>query len=310
MKHGPKSKILMFLTIFFVFFLTLNTSNAQVTFVEVRNQTVDNTLHIKNIEEKLLDLKDNYKLLYDGAKNENDQLGNLISYSGFILSILGIFLAWYINRQHEKIKEMREIIEKTKDYIDKHNLELYKQIKRDETLDLLTRLNEVPEDITNICPLLLSRDLNSADYQKLKNPYLKIKSVAAYTQARYDYLILLMQHFPYESLMDNELSQDIISNINVTSINSMFERDIKGFLVGVFKYLKECRIDNNSSKLLIENLLYFYSKSRHLINVSLSSFLKKEITESGFSFLNIITIAKNKAPNDSLYSNWLDSLSN
>lgn len=283
-------------------------SYAQTTFIEVRNQTKDNTQRIQDIEDKMLDLKDNYRLLYDGAKNQNDQLGNLISYSGYILAILGIILAAYINSQYKKIKELKDIVETTKEYIDKDNKKLYENITRDETLKLLKRLKEVPEDITNIYHLLFSRDLLEEDYISLKEQYLKIKNDNSQREAKDIYIMLLMQHFPYQSLKDSELKTEVISKIDLDSLNSMFSRDIKNFFVETLKYLKEFGIGHEQEKTIIKNLFYFYSKSHFQANVELNNYIKESVVKSSLNVLDIHSVAKEQAPTDSTYTNWLNSI--
>ena len=246
MKTNPsqKNQIIIILVVLGIFF-TSKLSYAQ-TWVQMQDQVKENTQQIENIEDKIIDLKDDYRLLYGGAKNQNDQLGNQISFASyllggfsFIFTVLGIFLAWYINRQYEKIKEIKDAVESTKKYINEHNKELYEKIKRDETVELLNRLKEVPEDISNICHLLLSRDLLEEDYPCLKESYLKIKEDVFNGQAIDDYIILLTQHFPYQSLKDADLKTKIISYINLPLINNMFDRDIKNLFKQILKYLKE-----------------------------------------------------------------------
>jgi hypothetical protein len=287
-------------------------SNAQ-TWVQTLDQVKNNTQQITNIENKIIDLKDNYRLLYDGAKNQNDQLGDHISFAGyslgifsFILTILGIFLALYINRQYDKVKEMKDIVEITKKAIDGHSTDLYKKLKREETLSLLMRLEEVPEDITNICPLLLSRDLLTEDFSRIRVSYLKTKDDSFDRSVTDQYIILLTQHFPYESLKDIDIKIDIVSYINNSLLQNMFSRDIKNLFVQVFKYLKESGISDEQNKIIIKKLLYHYSKSRFQPNMELHSFIKEVIIKSKLNLTDISDIAKEQAPTDQIYIDWLN----
>jgi len=301
--QSQKNKILAFLIVVSLFTI-VKTTYAQ-TWVQTQDQIKENTQQIKNLEEKMVDLKDNYRILYDGAKNQNDQLGNLISYSGYLLAILGLILAWYINRQYEKIKEMKDIVESTKKYIDGHSKELYIKIKRDETIELLNGLQEVPEDISNICNLLLYRDLLEDDFKYLKDPYLKIKDDVSQRNAKYQYAILLAQHFPYQSLKDADLKTEIISWINHPLLNGMFVRDVKNFFDKVFQYLGEFGISDEQNKTLIKNLFYYYSKSIFITNIELQNYINKVVRESK---LDIFSIAKEQAPTDTVYTDWVDSI--
>ena len=56
--------------------------------VSLQDQVDENTQQIQVIESKIVDLKDNYKLLYDGAKNQNDQISDQISFlNNFIFKV-------------------------------------------------------------------------------------------------------------------------------------------------------------------------------------------------------------------------------
>jgi hypothetical protein len=306
-----KNKIGIILVIVCIFFVS-KLSYAQ-TWIQTLDQVKNNTQQITNIEDKILDLKDNYQLLYDGAKDQNNQLSNQISFAGyllggfsFILTIFGFFLALFINRQYEKIKEMKDIVENTKKYIDKHSEDLYKRIKRNETVDLLNRLKEIPEDITNICPLLLSRNLLEEDFLCLKDSYLKTKNNTFDRGVSDQYVILLTQHFPYESLKDIDTKTDIISYINGSLLRNMFNCDVENLFDQVFKYLKETGINSEENKTIIKKLFYHFYKSKFYTNIKLRESIKEIIFKSRLSLIDISSIAKEQSPTDTVYTTWLD----
>lgn len=313
MKTNKTQKNIVIIIFIVLGLFTISKLSYAKTWVQIEDQLKENTLQIQNIDSRMMELKDNSRLLYDGAKNQNDQLGNQISFASyllggvsFIFTVLGIFLAWYINRQYEKIKEIKETIEGTKKYIDEHNKELYEKIKRDDTVELLNRLKEVPEDIANVCPLLLSRDLLEKDYQSLKESYLKIKDDKSNRQAKDDYIVLLTQHFIYESLKDKELKTEIIPLINTMLIYGMFNRDIENFFNGVFKFIKEFGTEDEQTKIMIKNLFYHYSKSKFKENIELQNYIKELLVKYGLNKSDIYNIAKGIAPSDVIYINWLD----
>ncbi len=307
MKKNNTQKYIVTLIIFVSLFFVSKLSFAQ-TWTQTQDQIKENTQQIKNIEDKMIDLKDNYRLLYDGAKNQNDQLGHLISYSGYVLAIFGILFAWYINLQYEKIKKMKDTVESTKKYIDEHNKELYKKIKRDETIGLLDRLKEVPEDISNICPLLLSRELLEQDYQYIKESYLKIKDVRYNGVAKNEYVILFIQHFPYQSLKDADLKTEIIAYIDVFLLNHMFDRDIKNLFDQIFKYLREVGINDEQNKTIIKNLFFNYSKSEFKENIGLQNYIKETLTKYQMKTTNLVHVLKEQTPTDTVYIAWVDSI--
>lgn len=298
------------------FFAAPNNIVQAQTFIQIQSQVKENTQQISRMEAAIGDLKDNYRLLYDGAKNQNDQLGNQISWSNYLLSLLslivtvgGLFLAWYINRQYEKIKQMKEIVDKTKKAIDGHTSDLYKKLKREETVSLLQRLMIVPEDISNVCHLLLSRDLRSDDFVYLKGLYLKTKnSPLPNSRGLSDYMTLLIQHFPYESLIDEDLKGEVAKNITLSILNHMFIKDIKNFFDNVLRYLKEFRIDSEINKDIIGNLFYQYSKSVFKQDVDLKTYIKELLIKNGLKTAITVTILKQKASSDLEYIAFLDSI--
>lgn len=314
MKNRPQENkiITAFLLIVLSIFFASKSTCAQ-TWTQTREQVKENTQQIQNVERRIIDLKDNYKLLYDGAKNQNDQLGNQISFAGYLLgafslifAVLGMFLAWYINRQYERIKEMKDVVESTKKYIDEHSKELYKKIKREETLELLSRLKDVPEDIGNICPLLLSRELWEEDYNYVKESYFKMKNTQGRGVEENQYIGLIMQHFPYQSLKDVDLKSEIISQIDSSQLRVMFNRDIKNFFDQVFRYLQEFGMNNEQNKTIIKNLFYHYYHSKFKANLELQDSIKESIAKHKLSISDISIIAKDEAPTDAVYVNWLN----
>lgn len=295
-------------------FFVVRIADAQ-TWVEIQDQIKENTQQINNIENKIIDLKENYKLLYEGLKNQNEQLGNQISFASYFLGIVsalftfgGIFLAWFINRQYDKIKNMSDIVGSTKKYIDEHNKELYKKIKRDETIDLLNRLKEVPEDVSNICSVLLSRDLLIEDYEDLKESYSKVKEIGFPGNTKYEYTMILLQHFPYQSLKDAELKIDIIPFINRHSLNNMFDGDTRHLFKEVFRYLKEFGISNEQNKTIIKNLFYGCFNSRFKDNKDLQILIKSTTLEFRMNISDISAIAKEQDLGNQAYLTWIDSI--
>lgn len=311
-RNSPQ-KYLTILAIFMSLFFVGKLSYAQ-TWTETQDRIKENAQRIEIIDETISDLKSDYRLLYDGAKNQNDQLSNQISFANCLLgslsvflTILGFSLAWYINNQFGKIEKMKNIIEDTKKAIYEHSTDLYKKLKREETLSLLMRLDEVPEDIGNIIGLLLSRELERADFLYLKTPYLKIKNILPLDQiAINNYMTLLMQHFPYESLEDLDIKRDFINNIDISELNMMFSRDIKNFFDQTLKYLKNFDVSSKENKNIIKKLFYNYSHSKFIKNTEIQDYIKKKLTEYNMKTPQIVSILKEQAPTETTYTAWID----
>ncbi len=300
-----------FLLVFSMFF-HVDVSYAQTSFVEVRDQVKDNTREIKTISETLPELRENYRLLYDGAKDQNDQLSdqisslqNFIEIASGVFALLGFILGFYVTTLYKNIKRMSDMVTKaTVATTDK----LYRKVHRSETIGKLERLMEVPEDIGNISQQLLSRELLEEDFLVLKEIYLKAKNnTYARTQAG-DYLILFFQHFPLLTLKDADLKVDALSSLTPRTINQMFERDVKNFISGLFKFLGESGTGDTANRDLIKFFFPSLFRSKFTSDVDLKSYIRTEMTKNNLTTTTISAIALEQAPADSAFTTWLDSV--
>ena len=316
MKKYLKSHV-VFIAI--AYFLVINTSYAQ-TFTEVRDISKQNAQKIQNIDgevslikEKISDLKNNFQLLYDGAKDQNDRLSHQISFVNYLLTvfsflvtIIGAILALFINKKYEQIKEMKEIVGETRKYIDDHNKELYERIKRDETTSLLLRLEEVPEDIANISTQLLSRTLEPEDMVQLKKSYIKIRD----TRFGQDYIILFLQHFTYLSLKDTSLHSDIVNNISVRNISLMFSRDFLNFTKDIIKYLGESDCDEMEKQRIISLLFHSYFGSIYRTDSSIEEKLIILFNTSNLDRAALLIFLTQENPTDQTFVDWVSKFLN
>lgn len=193
--------------------------------------------HISELERKI-----------ETERNINEKTFNSIStqisVSSYVLTIMGIVFAvvaigvgayvTYVERKIIKIgEENKDLLAKNQkikqDVQDLNNLiqsdiyGLFEKIKRQETVDLLNRLDKVPKDISNICSLLLSRELLQNDFEKLKKAYMNLDDDD--DDYKSSYKLLFFQHFLTETLKDEKLRKDILQFIP-SGINSAFENDI------------------------------------------------------------------------------------
>lgn len=312
---------LIFILAIITCFLIFQPTYAQ-TWTQLTNQVNDNESKVKNIENiiedirsRIDDTKENYKLLYDGAKDQNNQLSFQISFLSCLmaafsifLTVIGSFFAWYINHQYKKIKEIKNDVAETQEYINQNNKKLYEEIKRDETISLIERLKDVPEDVANIAQLLFFKELKEEDFINLKDAYLKYLEIE--TEEKETYLSLLLQHFPYLSLKDNGLRKDIISNIDYTMFDAMFQRDIKHFFDDSFKYLEEFEINSDDSQNIIKKSFYQYYKSKFKMNIELNDYIKDLIKKYKLTSDKIYDIAKTAASSETAYIAWLNPILN
>ena len=105
---------------------------------------------------------------------------------------------------------------------------IYTHLRREETKYLLTRLEEIPEDIANICDSLLSRTLEASDFAYVLNGYhnliqryldmTQMKSVqelrlanSSFRKKEDLYLIVFAQHFLRQAILEDDLREVIRS---------------------------------------------------------------------------------------------------
>lgn len=221
--------------------------------------------------------------LNDLVNSSNDIIANEIAASdrywsiasailGILCLILGIYITW-CSRKVERLKlsveqkeqdviRLKDIIDDTNQSI-QHDLNgLYQKLRTEETNTLLRRLVEVPEDVSNVQNLLLSRDLPSDAFPKLKDAFngIKNKDESYYN----DYLLLFFQHFAGQSLLDDRLracitnalgylvgcafKNDIIKSTKdiVGAIAEMPYEDGKAFVVAYYRSLKNSKFNDLS----------------------------------------------------------------
>ncbi|MEN9920909.1 MAG: hypothetical protein RL538_802 [Candidatus Parcubacteria bacterium] len=219
-------------------------------------------------------LEENQKILEQRQElsNEvNERISNQIEISSLAVSAIslfatigGIFLAIFINKSYEKITKIKREVEETKAYVDAHNEELYLKLRRNDTLNILNRLSVVPEDIHNVSELLLSRDLEGSDFSQLKIAYL---SDELSLNDRMEYITVFMQHFPYESLSDEDLRTEAIRSLSY--LDSMFRRDVQNLFDGVIKFLDEVGMESEVGKVVVSGLINGLFISKHNSMISL-----------------------------------------
>lgn len=249
-------------------------------------------------------------------RNINDKTFNSISTQisaasyalivmGIIFSLVAVGVGVYVTHVERKIlnisQESRELFsknQKIKEDVEELNKliqndihGLFVKIKRQETVDLIERLIKIPEDVGNVSSLLLSRELQSEDFPKLKQAFINLKKIPINSTFIKNYKVLFFQHFLSLTLKD-ELLEDEITNIIPDAISYSFENDIvkstndfgialvdKGiinFKVAANKYFK--------------GLTTSAFKDLQLVYLTLFNSLKTR--QNRFDFLNLIEFTK------------------
>ena len=206
------------------------------------NNCVSDTIgYLQNMNENFEAIKTIVDVSNDTISNEISSVNTLLCVFSVIVGLIGIFFGWYISRVEKKVKAMKESIENkeksikdiaktvedTDNKIQSDISGLYNQLRKEESLTLLRRLELEPMDINNLDRLLLARPLETDGFSILKNAYMKlIKQEEEVTDdEKRLFSLLFFQHFLSLSILDDDL-RDSIVEFFPQSMNCAFKRDI------------------------------------------------------------------------------------
>lgn len=207
------------------------------------NKIIELEKHIRQTKEEIDKKFDYHMRCNDAAINSVNTSISGASYAlmifGIIVTFLGVGLGIYIARQvsnvtqiakqsktvlvnHLKIRdEVRSLDEDIKNNMSK----LYNDLKEEETRALIKRLNEVPEDIGNLFPILASREIQKEFFPQIKKAFQALSGSATGDERKYSYLGLFFQHFAGLAIFDDDLHDKMESNyLNLMQFS--FENDI------------------------------------------------------------------------------------
>ena len=162
-----------------------------------------------------------------------------------VFALVGIFLSFYITWLKNRISKMNDniaekeqeiislakIVEETDKKIQSDISGLYAKLRDEETMTLLRRLEEEPQDISNLSHLLLARPLSEKGFSIIKRAFMKLKSlgpvidegnIISYGQ---QYTILFFQHYLRESVLDDDLRPELIKDFDCC-MECAFKQDI------------------------------------------------------------------------------------
>lgn len=221
----------------------------------------------------------------DGVSNQLSAANNLLALVAVIIGIIGIWLGIYITKKKQQIdllaatidtkKNAVDAIAKTTEDLDKkiHSdlSGLYKDLRKEETDALLSRLVLEPQDVDNLCTILCARDIDEAGYEKLRTAYLKMKNMlkdvsteSVVNDCSEHYMVLFYQHFFYQALKDVEISQDFDS-FYFDIFSRAYKRDVINSTLDLCKALSEDANNCNKEVMLASYLKALnYSRYRNL----------------------------------------------
>lgn len=222
-----------------------------------------------------------------------------------VLTIVSLALGVHINKIWAKIERARsealdanQRTENIYKLIKKDIGELYLDIKREETVDILNRLQKVPEDIANLHSILLSRDLISDDFERLKIAYIKLKSrnIPASSRHKNSYLVALAQHFTEKCIADPILRPDYLKSFHHI-LSSCFTHEFQIVLPTTIKVVlgdEDKDRDSKWNEIFLQFSLSGYAKKTsafslivECLNLIKPSIEFYRVTEENHSFLKI-----------------------
>lgn len=192
--------------------------------------------HIDYIEKQVMDLHTQIAESQNNISNAIAASDRYLNVASIVITIIAVGLGIYITWCQHRVDKIKNIVEdKEKDILRLKNeventnsqikgdlTSLYQKLRREETLTILNRLVEVPEDITNVSQQLLSRDLLQEDYPILRTAFGKIQDDNGID----DYIMLFFQHFAGFSIQDEVLRKHFIGNFQYI-IPNCFKKDIQ-----------------------------------------------------------------------------------
>ncbi len=195
-----------------------------------------------------------YELISTLNDNLSNQISSVTLYVGvasLFLTIGGFAIAWYVNNILDRIVKTKDTVADYKRAIDENESSLFEKVARASLDRKLERLIVVPEDIIHIERELLSCELSSDDFVKL-NRARTLKKLSDFLNL--SYVNVLVQHFPYQSLSEDELYAIIVGDLNQL-MKQMYVRDLQNFLVEALKFLSQYGVGHEKSSALLKAIL-------------------------------------------------------
>lgn len=162
-----------------------------------------------------------------------------------LIGVIGIAIGIYISKLEKKVSKMMDdienkektisdlakIVEETDKKIQTDIHGLYANLRKEETRTLLHRLEEEPQDINNICNLLLARTLDKGDFTILRNAFVKLSNrsseidAANLFECKGHYAVLFFQHYLCQAILDNDIRLTTITFLK-ECMDCAFKSDI------------------------------------------------------------------------------------
>lgn len=286
-----------------------------ISLYHIISTSVDTLTYLQNINENLEAVKHIVDTSNSAIANELNVVNILLVTFTIVFGLVGIGLGLYITWLQRKVSKMRDDIEKkehtiitlaqkiedTDKKIQSDISGLYKQLREEETITLLRRLEEEPQDISNLDGLLLARSISIEGFPILKSAYTNLlkaendqKDVNLFDDCKGSYLILFFQHFLYESLLDDDIREDLRKAFEI-GCQCAFKRDILKSTKDLCMLLSESDAPFEKEPMLVDYLKAI-NQSKYKDLIELKNIFQDEIKNQ-----NLLVEAIEKCTTDKVY---------
>ncbi len=205
-----------------------------------------NSLDIIELEKHIQQVKEEIDKKFDYQMRCNDIAMNSVNTSisgathalaifAIIVTFGGIILGVYISvqvknvtnvaKQCKSVLKIRDEVMALDENIKNNMGKLYNDLKEEETIALVGRLCEVPEDVTNLFHILASRHLPKRLFPQMKKAFQSLSDDRPGDDAKGQYHLLFFQHFAGLAIFDGDLQDEIEGKFHELIQNS-FRNDI------------------------------------------------------------------------------------
>lgn len=214
--------------------------------------------------------------------------------------------------KEETINEIAKKVEDTDNKIQSDISGLYKQLREEETMTMLRRLEEEPQDISNLSKLLLARPIGNDGYPILKSAYIKLLELEKekeneqsendiinnYYNYNCSFLLLFFQHYMYNAILDNDIREDLRIGFD-NECKCAFKSDIIKSTKDLCKALSKSDAPFEKEPILVDYLKAINgSNFKNLIE--LKNIFQEEINSS------LLVSAIEKCTSDKVYLEMFD----
>jgi hypothetical protein len=276
----------------------------------------DTLKYLQNLNENIDAVRRIVDVSNSTIANEISAVNIMLVAFTIVFGIVGVFLGFYISwlqrkiskmsdnieEKEQTIKALAKAVEETENKIQSDISGLYAKLREEETIALLKRLEEEPLDISNLSKLLLARPIGKEGYPILKSAYLNLlnnnKEQGAgesdFSEYESSYLLLFFQHYMYQSLMDDDIREDLRKDF-YTGCQCAFKRDIIRSTKDLCQVLSKSSMHFEKKSILVDYLKAInQSEFRNLQEL-------KEIFQNEINDKSLLVDAIDQCTSDKVY---------